>query len=116
MTVEQAAGTIITPRYYEGLVDVRGDERQHRRFFSYATEPGLMTGTTTSVMLTIERPAKEVWPVFKDFNRWQNSYQHYYSGIVGDLEGQTFRLVLGAGLDDPRGSSVEYQVARVIPE
>jgi hypothetical protein len=109
-------GTVLAPNYYEGLVDINGDQRQHRRYFTYKTPAGLMTGTTTSVMFTIDRPAKEIWPYFKDFNLWQNSYHHYYSGVVGDLEGKPFRITLGAGLDDPRGTSVEYKVERVIPQ
>jgi hypothetical protein len=111
-----SGGTVLTPNYYEGLVNTKGDERQNRRHFAYKTNAGLMTGSATSVMFTVDRPAKDVWPYFKDFNLWQNSYHHYYSGVLGDLEGKTFRLTLGGGLDDPRGTSNEYKVLRVIPQ
>jgi hypothetical protein len=108
-------GTVHAPEYYEGLSDINGDAYQHRRYFTYRTNAGLVTGTTTSVMFTIERPAKEVWPYFKDFNLWQNSYHHYYSGVVGDLEGETVRLIIGSNLNDPNRPSAEYKVVRVIP-
>jgi len=75
-----------------------------------------MTGTTTNVMFTIDRPAKAVWPYLRDFNLWQNSYHHYYSGVAGDLEGRTIRLVIGSDLNAPERLSAEYRVVRVIPE
>jgi hypothetical protein len=107
--------TVLTPKYYEGLADVSGDARQHRRYFTYKTDAGLVAGTATSVMFTIDRPSEEVWRYFKDFNLWQNSYHHYYSGVVGDLEGGTVRLTVGSDLSDPNRPWGEYQVVRVIP-
>ena len=44
-----------------------------------------MAGTATSVIFTLDRPAKDVWPYVKDFNLWQSDYGHKYSGVIGDL-------------------------------
>jgi hypothetical protein len=63
-------------------------------------------------MFTIARPARDVWPHLKDFNGWQNEYGHYYSGVIGDLDGKTFRL---SAEPDDRGPH-QYHVLRVIPE
>jgi hypothetical protein len=109
-----AEGTARNPHYQDGLVDVRGEQR--RRYFTYKADAGLMTGTTTSVMFTIDRSAREIWPYFKDFNLWQNSYHHYYSKVIGDVEGETVHLVIGSDPNDPNRLSGDYQVLRVIPE
>jgi hypothetical protein len=63
-------------------------------------------------MFTLGRTAAEVWPYFKDLNLWQNAYGHYYSGVVGDLEGKTFSISNRPNDDGPH----QYTVARVIPE
>jgi hypothetical protein len=101
-----------TTRYYDGPADVNGDVCLHQRYFTYRTDAGLVAGKNFNVMFTIKRPAKEAWPHFKDFNRWQNAANHYYSGVVGDLEGQTFRISLKPTDFGPH----QYQVLRVIPE
>jgi hypothetical protein len=120
MSIEATtAGTVQVPTYHEGLADVHGDMRQHLRYFTYPTDAGLVAGTVTSVVFTIERSAKDVWPYFKDFNLWQSSYGHRYSGIVGDLYTQQ-DLALGDGIvrlrDEPSGIQGQYRVLRVIPE
>jgi hypothetical protein len=107
-------GTPGCPIYYEGMSDPRNEQR--RRYFTYRTRDGLISGTTTSVVFSIDRPADRVWRHFKDFNSWQNSRQHYYSGVVGELEGERVRLTVGHALDDPQAISAEYRVVRVIPE
>jgi hypothetical protein len=97
----------------DGPADVDGDVRIHQRFYTEDTEAGKVVGKTLSVLFTIDRPASVVWPHLKDFNPWQNDYGHYYSGVIGDLEGQTFRI--GASPDDLDGEH-QYKVVRVIPE
>ena len=106
------AGTALAPAYYEGPVDRQDDVCLHQRYFSYQVDSGWVTGKTFNVMFTIDRPAREVWPHLKDFNPWQNTYGHYYSGVVGDLEGGTF--LLGSKPGDPEATL--YNVVRVIPE
>jgi hypothetical protein len=71
-----------------------------------------VAGKTFSVMFTVDQPARHVWPQLKDFNAWQNPYGHYYSGVVGDLEGQTFLLSSKPNEAGP----FPYRVVRVIPE
>ena len=97
----------------EGPSDVDGDVKIHQRFYSEATPAGVVVGKTLSILFSIDRPAKDVWPHLKDFNPWQNQHGHHYSGVIGDLEGQTFRI--GAGPDDLIGEH-QYQVMRVIPQ
>src|SRR5262249_19213557 len=45
------------------------------------------------VEFTIDSPVSDVWPVASDWNTWMNDPgSYYYSGVVRDLEGQTFSL------------------------
>lgn len=119
-TNHQSQGTVQAPRYYEGHAEVAGDVRQHQRYFTYQTDGGLVSGTATSVLFTIERPSSEVWPHLQDFNLWQNKYGHYYTSPLGelytnevhDLGKQTFRISATPGEPGPH----QYQVLRVVPE
>jgi hypothetical protein len=104
-------GTAAAPRFYEGLANTDGDVEQHRRYFTYRTAEGLVVGYAVNLMFTISRPARDVWPTFKDFNRWQHSH-HHYSGVVGDLEGKTYRV--GSAPGSP--GQYDYHVIKVIPE
>lgn len=106
-------GTQPVVNWTEGPSDVDGDVKIHQRFYSEATRAGVVVGKTLSILFSIDRPAKDVWPHLKDFNPWQNQYGHYYSGVIGDLEGQTFRI--GEGSDDLIGEH-QYEVVRVIPQ
>jgi hypothetical protein len=114
-----ATGTGLAPNFYEGPAEIAGDVHLHQRFFTYRVNAGLVAGKTFSVMFTIDRPAKDVWPHIKDLNPWQNAYGHYYSGVAGDLEGKSFNMS-----DKPNGEGVKlydvmtflYNVVRVIPE
>ena len=111
-SVGATQGTALAPRFYEGPMDIQGDVQLHQRFFAYKTDPGWVTGKTFNVMFTIDRPGSEVWPHLKDFNPWQNSYGHYYSGVIGDLDGAT--VLLGSKPNDTEGTL--YNVVRVVPE
>jgi len=111
-------GTPANPRYYEGPVDVQGDVQQHYRFFAYETEEGFVAGAEATLTFTIDRPAKEVWPYYQDFNSWQ-PHHHYsapmidlYSRADRDLGTETFAL--GPKPDDL--GPARYQVLKVIPE
>jgi hypothetical protein len=42
----------------------------------------MAVGWYIDVMFTIERPPKDVWPYFKDFNPWQNANGYYWSAVV----------------------------------
>jgi uncharacterized protein YndB with AHSA1/START domain len=96
-------------------VNINGDLCLHTRLYTYRTGNKLVAGWTMSVTFVIERAAMDVWPHLKDFNPWQNAYGHYYTGVVGDLEGKSFRI--GKRPDDPESfSPYEYNVLKVIPE
>ncbi len=95
--------------------DVNDDLCLRTRLYTYRTADKLVAGWTMSVTFVIERAAKDVWPHLKDFNPWQNAYGHYYTGVIGDLEGKSFRI--GKRPDDPESySPYEYDVLKVIPE
>jgi hypothetical protein len=107
-------GTELAPTFYEGPADVDGDVQMHQRYYTYRSPEGLVAGKTASVMFTVDRPARDVWPFLKDFNLWQNAYDHFYSGVAGDLEGQRMSLSLQAG--PFKGREMAYDVIRTIPE
>jgi len=98
------------PTYYEGQEDLDDGVSIGTRYFTAHNQHGLEAGTVTSVMFTIARPAKDIWPYFMDFNLWQKG--HYYSEIIGAAEGKTFRL----SAKPNEAGRHQYQVLRVIPE
>jgi hypothetical protein len=98
--------------YVEGPADHQGDVYLQAKYFTCRSDIGMVAGCDFNVMFTIDRPARVVWPYIQDFNLWQNSYGHYYSGAFGDLEGKTCRI--SAKPNDP--GLHQYQVLRVIPE
>src|SRR3954453_22417181 len=106
-------GTKEAVTWTDGPRDVEGDVKIHQRFYTENTEAGTVVGKTLSILFTLKTSAKDLWPHLKDFNPWQNEYGHYYSGVIGDLEGQTFRIAASA--DDLDGEH-QYRVVRVIPE
>jgi hypothetical protein len=111
--VHSAVATPLAPAFYDGPVDVREEVQLSQRFFSYPGETGWVTGKTFNVVFTLEYPVARVWPYLKDFNLWQNDYGHFYSGIIGDMEGHDFTLT-----DTSSGETSQhaYRVVRVIPE
>ncbi len=110
-----SAGTAQAPKFYAGPSDVTDEVSVSQRYFSYATTAGIAVGKTLSVTFFIDRPAQLVWRYLKDFNLWQNVHHHYYTGVVGDLEGKTFRL--GTRPNDPTAyTPYEYRVERVIAQ
>ncbi len=106
------SGTPESPRYYAGPTYSADDVQINRQYFSYITDTAVVAGSLLSIMFSFDAPAEAVWPCFKDFNLWQNSYGYYYSGVVGELEGQRFSLAFEQ--DGP--AKAVYEVLRVIPE
>jgi uncharacterized protein YndB with AHSA1/START domain len=116
-------GTLRSPHYFDGPVDSQGDEKLRTRLFAYHTDAGVVAGGVWSVIFTIDRPAKQIWPYFKDFNLWMNSYGYYWPGVMGDMytreerdfEKGTFRITV----KKPNETAQEfnhYQLLSVIPE
>jgi len=66
---QRAENKVSTAKYYEGPAEVTSDVRLHQRFFAYETDAGMVGGADFNVMFAIDRPAREVWPYLKDFNR-----------------------------------------------
>jgi hypothetical protein len=101
------------PKWHVGPAYADKDVRIRYLYYTYPTDQGLVSAGYLSVLFSIDRPARAVWPYFKDFNLWQNPYGYYYTGVVGDLEGATFALTVGK--DTPPGPH-GYRVVRAIPE
>jgi uncharacterized protein YndB with AHSA1/START domain len=106
------AGTEAAPVYIPGLSIVNGDVRMARRLYLYQTPEGLVSGSVFTVRFTVDAPPSDVWPIFKDFNLWQSSH-HAYSGVVGEMEGKTFRI---SSQPHPEQWLWPYEVIRVVPE
>ena len=112
-------GTLQNPKHYEETPVNQNDIHISAQYFAYSTPEGVVSGTNLNVMFTLNRRAKEVWPKFKDFSRWQKG--HLYSGVLGDIEGKMFYLSAdraAAGVKEPGQKEIRllYQVAKVIPE
>jgi hypothetical protein len=118
-----STGTVSAPTWYEGPTDVDGDVHLRIRFFTYPTADGIVAGRNTNELFTIDRPARDVWPVVSDFNLWHNVSDYYYSGVVRDLYTSEER-VLGTGAfgitvrrrDEPDEVTDDYVVLKVVPE
>jgi hypothetical protein len=93
---------------------VQGNEQfvYNRDVFSYQCDGEKTVGYNANVQFTVDRPAAKVWPVFKDFNLWQNDFGHYYSGAFGEKVGHLIHLT-----NKPQGAPESfYIVVHVIPE
>lgn len=112
-------GTLLAPDFYDGPSEVLGDVHLTQQFYTYATREGLVSGKTFSVMFTIERPSREVWPFFKDPNLWQNGYGHYYSTVVGEAykseEHDLGHEPWGIAAKPNDVAVAAYQTIRVVP-
>jgi len=49
----------------KGWSETQGDTHLQLRYFTYGTDEGIVAGANLSVMFTIDRPAKDVWPHLK---------------------------------------------------
>lgn len=114
------APTVQLPKYSEGPSDVTGDVSVRIRYVTYQTDQGLVAGRNNNDVFIIDKPAKDVWPYFKDFNVWQTGYGYHYTGVVGDLEGSAVRIV---PINTPKDNNANetmlgtpYEVLKVVPE
>jgi hypothetical protein len=105
-------GTASSPKYREAFDEQHDDLKISGRYFTFDTEEGMVAGATIDLTCTFDRPARDVWPYFKDHTPWQDAYHHYYSGVLGDLEGKTF-MINTEPRDWPKH---RYEVVRVVPE
>jgi len=100
--------------YFDGPSEKIDGSQLRQRFFACRTPGGLIAGKDFNVMFVVDRPAKDVWRILKDFNLWQNSYGYFYSHIVGEMEGQT--VFLTAKLGGRTVGPLPYKVLRAVPE
>lgn len=112
-----AAATSCAPTFYEGPAFAQDDVRLQLRYFTYETAAGLVAGADFNVVFALDGPARKVWPYLKDWNLWMNSYGYFWSGVIGDMEGQIVRLSVRAHPHEaPQLHPNIYQVLKVIPE
>lgn len=113
-------GNVQSPNYHECCpADDQNDVSLRTRIFTYKTDRGIVSGAIWSVIITIDRPAKQVWPYIKNWNLWMSPF--HWPGVVGDLykreerdfEKGTFRLTLPG---TPPIEVNHYQLLSVIPE
>jgi hypothetical protein len=78
--------------YYDGPTAHTDDISLKGRFFTARGDAGFIAGSVINVTFSVAAPIPKVWPIASDWNLWQNSSSYYYSGVLRDLEGQTFRL------------------------
>jgi len=99
--------------YLDGPAEHADDVWISTRFFTYHSDAGFVAGENITVKFVIDRPIGEVWPYASDWNTWMNPGGFYYSGVLGELEGQTFSLTL-----KPNDTETPhlYRVDKVIPE
>jgi hypothetical protein len=99
--------------YSEGPSIVNGDELLSSRFYTYRSDAGFVAGESITVNFTLDSGVAAVWPYASDWNTWMNGGSFYYSGVLGELEGQTFSLSL-----KPNDTEMPhyYTVEKVIPE
>jgi hypothetical protein len=110
-----AEARAVTPRNYSpGPADVTDDIAITTRYFTYRSGAGFVAGDNILVKFGIDAPVSKVWPYASDWNTWMNDPgSYYYSGVLGELEGQTFSLSL-----KPNDTEMPhfYHVDKVIPE
>ncbi len=105
-------GTASSPKYRVAFDEQVDDLKLSGRYYTFNTDEGMVVGATVDITCTFDKPARDVWPYFKDHTLWQDAYLHYYSGVLGDIEGKTFMINT-----EPRNfAKHRYEVVRVIPE
>jgi hypothetical protein len=116
-------GTVTAPIFHDGPSHNQDDVHLNARTFTYETSGGLVTGIQLNVMVTLDRPANEVWRYVRDSTLWQSGYGYYYTGVLGDLYS---REDLGLGTEtfdimvrkpgEPELKGGPYILLRAIPE
>ena len=118
------AGTIRAPRYYDRIDYKKDDFGYKQKNYTYMSAKGPVVGLVSSLICTIDRPSKDVWPYLKDFNSFEGPFGIRYAGedgslvVWGDLyssdEHDLGQETLTYGADT--FTSVPSRVLRVIPE
>ena len=108
-------GTFAEPRVSD--VAVYGDDAVtvRRIVFSYQNGMEEVVGTKTGVHFTLNRPVKDVWPVFQNFNLWQNHQGYFFSGAFGDREGD-LEFLMGPREKASIDNTQAFTVQQIIPE
>ena len=121
-------GTVVAPNYSELMDFKEGEFGFHLKNFTYMSSKGPVAGIVASISFVVDAPAKDVWPVLKDFNNWEGPFGIRYTGANGELVSwgdlytdedqglgeQTFRY--GASVNNYSFQSVPSRVIKVIPE
>jgi hypothetical protein len=75
------------------------------------------------VLVTLAYPLEKVWPIFKDFDLWQNRWGFYWDSVPANNENNIVTIVNKAGANDYKygkegygKEGTRYIVRKVIPE
>jgi hypothetical protein len=92
------------------------EETIKRVVFSYPNGSEFVVGTKTSVHFVVDKPASKVWPIFQNFNAWQSQTGYFFTGELGDREGE-LEFIVGADRQDATIDTTQaMKVDYVIPE
>jgi len=108
----ESVGTALQPVCHAVFVQGNDEFFYNRDIFSYESGGEKTVGYNANIQFTVASPARRVWPIFKDFNLWQNDFGHYYSGAFGDKEGEMVHIT-DKNRGPPQGF---YIVEHSIPE
>lgn len=81
----ERAGTVLAPNYSELMDYSKDDFGFHLRNFTYMSSKGPVAGIVASISFVVDAPAKDLWPVLKDFNNWEGPFDIQYTGANGEL-------------------------------
>lgn len=67
-------GTIKSPNYWD-RIDFREDDVAYKqKNYSYIGPKGAVVGLVSSLLCTLDRPSRDVWPFIKDFNSFEGPF------------------------------------------
>lgn len=78
------SGTIRRPKVHD--IHIHGSDRilLRREIYTYTEGDTKVVGTNMSVKFSLNRSRKETWPIFQNFNAWQNETGYYYTRAFGE--------------------------------
>src|SRR4051812_43493463 len=70
-------GTAASPKFRVAFDEQHDDLKLNGRYYTFTDDVGLVAGATVDLTCTFDKPARDVWPYFKDHTLWQDAYHHY---------------------------------------
>lgn len=111
-------GEADNPYFEKKLEASRGDDLLQVGFFSYRDDGYVVAGVKVVLSVLIDKPVDSVWPVFQNFNAWQNDTGYFYwdkqgrAAVHGYMEGEQLSIEVRRG---GANYTYDYFVDTVIP-